>query len=254
MARLVPSTRPRQRGPSTATRSGSRRSSSTSTELVAVEAAAWNRPRTGEPDIGRRRPHRRLRRGSPNDGARGRGGGKSSSSCTGRSGSWTCSTLTATASSSPGPWTVAVGIVLRRAHPGRALPARHAPPRLLLARTGPGSLVSRYVRGWGTRRHSADRARERLSVGAAWYRVFSDDEPGWLRRRGDAGARDRSRALEAGHGIGDELLQELIAKAKAAGYDRLSLSVGPATRPASFTSVTASPSSTGAEAWTWSPR
>ena len=30
-----------------------------------------------------------------------------------------------------------------------------------------------------------------------------------------------------GHGIGDELPQELIAKAKAAGYDRLSLSVEP---------------------------
>ena len=30
-----------------------------------------------------------------------------------------------------------------------------------------------------------------------------------------------------GHGIGDELLQELIAKAKAGGYGRLSLSVEP---------------------------
>jgi ribosomal protein S18 acetylase RimI-like enzyme len=30
-----------------------------------------------------------------------------------------------------------------------------------------------------------------------------------------------------GHGIGDELLQALIAKAKAAGYERLSLSVEP---------------------------
>ena len=33
--------------------------------------------------------------------------------------------------------------------------------------------------------------------------------------------------LAGGHGIGDELLQELIAKARAAGYERLSLSVEP---------------------------
>ena len=66
-------------------------------------------------------------------------------------------------------------------------------------------------------------------VGAAWYRVFTLEEPGYgFVDEQDAGARDRGRARRsAATGVGDELLQELIAKARAAGYDRLSLSVEP---------------------------
>jgi ribosomal protein S18 acetylase RimI-like enzyme len=65
-------------------------------------------------------------------------------------------------------------------------------------------------------------------VGAAWYRVFSDDEPGY--GFVDEGTPELAIAVvpsKRGHGIGDELLKELLAKAKAAGYGRLSLSVEP---------------------------
>jgi len=93
----------------------------------------------------------------------------------------------------------------------------------------PGSLASRYVRGWGRRGDTAVIAlQDGFPVGAAWFRLFSPAEPGY-------GFVDESTPELAiavvpskrGHGIGDELLQELIAKAKAAGYDRLSLSVEP---------------------------
>jgi GNAT superfamily N-acetyltransferase len=93
----------------------------------------------------------------------------------------------------------------------------------------PGSLVSRYVRGWGRPGDTALIALENgFPVGAAWYRVFSDEEPGY--GFVDEGTPELAIAVvpsKRGHGIGDELLQELIAKARAAGYDRLSLSVEP---------------------------
>jgi ribosomal protein S18 acetylase RimI-like enzyme len=65
-------------------------------------------------------------------------------------------------------------------------------------------------------------------VGAAWYRVFTDDEPGY----GFIDDETPELAIavvpsKRGHGIGEELLQELMAKAEAAGYERLSLSVEP---------------------------
>ena len=93
----------------------------------------------------------------------------------------------------------------------------------------PGSLVSRYVRGMGAARDTALIALENgFPVGAAWYRIFSDDEPGY----GFVDEETPELAIavvpsKRGHGIGDELLRELIAKAQAAGYGRLSLSVEP---------------------------
>ena len=93
----------------------------------------------------------------------------------------------------------------------------------------PGSLVSRYVRGWGRPGDAAVIALVGgFPVGAAWFRVFPPAEPGY-------GFVDESTPELAiavvpskrGHGIGDELLQALIAKAKEAGYERLSLSVEP---------------------------
>jgi GNAT superfamily N-acetyltransferase len=93
----------------------------------------------------------------------------------------------------------------------------------------PGSLVSRYVRGWGRPGDTAVIALESgFPVGAAWFRIFPPAEPGY-------GFVDESTPELAiavvpskrGHGIGDELLQALIAKAKDAGYERLSLSVEP---------------------------
>ena len=93
----------------------------------------------------------------------------------------------------------------------------------------PGSLVSRYVRGWGRPGDTAVVALEGgFPVGAAWFRLFPPAEPGY-------GFVDESTPELAiavvpskrGHGIGDELLQALIAKAKEGGYERLSLSVEP---------------------------
>ena len=93
----------------------------------------------------------------------------------------------------------------------------------------PGSLVSRYVRGWGRPGDTALIALENgFPVGAAWFRVFQGAEPGY-------GFVDESTPELAiavvpskrGHGIGDELLSALIQKAQAGGYDRLSLSVEP---------------------------
>ena len=78
----------------------------------------------------------------------------------------------------------------------------------------PGSLVSRYVRGWGRPGDTAVIALENgFPVGAAWFRVFQAAEPGY-------GFVDESTPELAiavvpskrGHGIGDELLQALIAE------------------------------------------
>jgi ribosomal protein S18 acetylase RimI-like enzyme len=89
--------------------------------------------------------------------------------------------------------------------------------------------LERYVAGWGRPGDNALVAIDEFQpVGAAWYRLFPADEPGY----GFVDEETPELAIavvpsKRGHGIGDELLQELIAKAKAAGYDRLSLSVEP---------------------------
>ncbi len=93
----------------------------------------------------------------------------------------------------------------------------------------PGSLVSRYVRGWGRPGDTAVIALEGgFPVGAAWYRAFRAVEPGY----GFVDEQTPELAIavvpsKRGHGVGDELLQALCEKAKAAGYERLSLSVEP---------------------------
>ena len=93
----------------------------------------------------------------------------------------------------------------------------------------PGSLVSRYVRGWGRPGDTAVIALEGgFPVGAAWYRVFGPEEPGY----GFVDERTPELAIavvpsKRGHGIGDEMLKELVGKAREAGYERLSLSVEP---------------------------
>lgn len=93
----------------------------------------------------------------------------------------------------------------------------------------PGSLVSRYVRGWGRPGDTAIIALEGgFPVGAAWFRLFPPAEPGY--GFVDASTPELAIAVvpsKRGHGIGDELLQALLDKAKAAGYDSLSLSVEP---------------------------
>lgn len=93
----------------------------------------------------------------------------------------------------------------------------------------PGSLVSRYVRGWGRAGDTAVIAiAGGFPVGAAWYRLFRPEEPGY----GFVDAETPELAIavvpsKRGLGIGDELLQALLAQARDAGYRRLSLSVEP---------------------------
>jgi len=93
----------------------------------------------------------------------------------------------------------------------------------------PGSLVSRYVRGWGRRDDTAVIALDNgFPVGAAWYRLFSAAEPGY----GFVDERTPELAIavvpsKRGHGVGDQLLEALLAQAREAGYEALSLNVEP---------------------------
>ncbi|MBA3475292.1 MAG: GNAT family N-acetyltransferase, partial [Actinobacteria bacterium] len=84
----------------------------------------------------------------------------------------------------------------------------------------PGSLVSRYVRGWGRPGDTALIALQNgFPVGAAWFRVFRDEEPGY--GFVDEVTPELAIAVvpsKRGHGIGDELLSALIEKAQSAGY------------------------------------
>jgi GNAT superfamily N-acetyltransferase len=93
----------------------------------------------------------------------------------------------------------------------------------------PGSLTSRYVRGWGRTGDTAVIALENgFPVGAAWFRLFRAAEPGY----GYVDEETPELAIavvpsKRGHGIGDELLQALLRKAHEGGFARLSLSVEP---------------------------
>jgi GNAT superfamily N-acetyltransferase len=93
----------------------------------------------------------------------------------------------------------------------------------------PGSLVSRYVRGWGRPGDTALIALENgFPVGAAWFRLFGAAEPGY--GFVDEATPELAIAVvpsKRGHGVGDDLLSALIQKAQSAGYGRLSLSVEP---------------------------
>jgi GNAT superfamily N-acetyltransferase len=65
-------------------------------------------------------------------------------------------------------------------------------------------------------------------VGAAWYRLFRADEPGY--GFVDEATPELAIAVvpsKRGLGIGDELLKALSRKAQSGGYERLSLSVEP---------------------------
>jgi GNAT superfamily N-acetyltransferase len=85
----------------------------------------------------------------------------------------------------------------------------------------------RYVAGWGRRGDSAVIALEGgFPIGAAWYRLFSRDEPGF--GFVDDQTPEVSIAVvpsRRGRGIGSELLDALVELAGEQGYRGLSLSV-----------------------------
>ena len=85
----------------------------------------------------------------------------------------------------------------------------------------------RYVASWGRRGDTSVIALEDgFPIGAAWYRLFARDEPGF-------GFMDEQTPEVAiavvpsrrGRGIGHELLHALIDVAREQGYGALSLSV-----------------------------
>ena len=89
--------------------------------------------------------------------------------------------------------------------------------------------VSRYVLGWGRRGDAGVIAIEDYwPVGAAWYRLFSRAEPGYGFI--DEETPELSIAVvpnKRGNGHGSQLLKALIDRARADGFNALSLSVEP---------------------------
>lgn len=89
------------------------------------------------------------------------------------------------------------------------------------------SSLWRYVAGWGRRGDAAVIALEGgFPVGAAWFRLFARDEPGF--GFVDEQTPEVSIAVvpsRRGHGIGSDLLDSLIEVAREQGYGALSLTV-----------------------------
>jgi GNAT superfamily N-acetyltransferase len=87
--------------------------------------------------------------------------------------------------------------------------------------------VSRYVDRWGRSGDTAVVALEGATpVGAAWFRLYRPEEPGF--GFVDEETPELSIAVVPSrrhHGYGSKLLGELLARARAAGYATVSLSV-----------------------------
>lgn len=91
---------------------------------------------------------------------------------------------------------------------------------------GPGP-VALYVKAWGRRGDTAVIALENsFPVGAAWFRLFSSDRPGY----GFVDASTPELAIAVvpsarGKGIGGMMLSTLLGHAREAGHRTMSLSV-----------------------------
>ena len=87
--------------------------------------------------------------------------------------------------------------------------------------------LTRYVDNWGREGDVALIAHETGNrVGAAWFRLFRASEPGY--GFVDEQTPELSIAIVPSrrkHGLGQELLDALLEKAKAAGHTQVSLSV-----------------------------
>jgi GNAT superfamily N-acetyltransferase len=88
--------------------------------------------------------------------------------------------------------------------------------------------IARYIKGWGRAGDlgllAVDARNQQL--GAAWYRVFAADEPGY--GFVDASIPEVTIAIGSPYrrrGVGGELLSALMEQARRAGFKQLSLSV-----------------------------
>ena len=87
--------------------------------------------------------------------------------------------------------------------------------------------LTRYVDSWGREGDVAVIAHETGNrVGAAWFRLFRQDEPGY----GFVDERTPELSIAVvpsrrRHGVGQELLDGLVEKAREAGHEQVSLSV-----------------------------
>lgn len=101
-------------------------------------------------------------------------------------------------------------------------------PRPSLADALANPEIARYVDGWGRARDAAVVAvgSGARRLGAAWYRLFAPDQPGF--GYVDADTPELAVAVVRGmrgRGIGTALLRELLCEAHRRGESRLSLSV-----------------------------
>ncbi len=87
--------------------------------------------------------------------------------------------------------------------------------------------IRKYLDGWGRPGDAGVVALdEGFAVGAAWYRLFTADEPGY----GFVDERTPELAIAVvpsrrGRGFGDDLLRALLRRARDEGYEQVSLSV-----------------------------
>jgi GNAT superfamily N-acetyltransferase len=92
--------------------------------------------------------------------------------------------------------------------------------------------VYRYVQNWGRPGDAGVIALEGPhAFGAAWYRLFTPDEPGF--GFVDEQTPELTIAIvpsRRGKGAGKELLEALLARAREDGYAAISLSTDPAQR------------------------
>jgi ribosomal protein S18 acetylase RimI-like enzyme len=119
--------------------------------------------------------------------------------------------------------------------------------------------IAKYVAGWGRPGDAAMIAEsaEGVAVGAAWYRLFTADRPGYgfidptIPELGIAVLSDYR-----GRGIGGALIDALLQRARASGFTAVCLSVredNPATRlyrRHGFVHVHTMPAVTSGTAWT----
>jgi ribosomal protein S18 acetylase RimI-like enzyme len=106
------------------------------------------------------------------------------------------------------------------------------PPPVERVQGDPG--IAPYLAGWG-RAGDAGVVAEvgGAPVGAAWYRLFGSDHPGY--GFVDAGIPEISIGVEPawrGRGVGRALLDALVARARTDGHSALSLSVDGRNAPA----------------------